>query len=126
MLRRMILHHKLAGERSIAVQRYRAEIPFRIDQRADDRRRRAVRCEQGEGGLFRNTVILYYVVAIHRGDGVPCHGRYRLARSEQLRQMDLDRIHAGHMMHHYAHFSSIAGQTCLPFHIGKSGGERGQ
>ena len=100
MAHRMILKYELAGERSIAIERHgRGAIQIFIAKSTYCRGRRStVVCQQGERGFLRNAVILFRVVAVHRVDGVPGHAGDWLAGSQQLREVDLDRVHAGNVI----------------------------
>ena len=52
-------------------------------------------------------------------NGVPGHAGDRLAGSEQLREVEFDRVNAGDVMDHYANLSSIMGNERLPLFFGK-------
>src|SRR5438552_12097179 len=38
-----------------------------------------------------------------------------------MREVDLDRVHAGNVMHHNADLPSVMGKACLPLCLGKCG-----
>src|SRR6266849_10824367 len=120
---RMILQHKLAGERSITIERHgRGAIQLFIAKSTYCRcRHRTVGCQKGERGFLSNAIILFRVVSVHRIDDVPGNAGDRLAGSEQTREVDLDWIHTGNVMHHYANLPSVLGKARLPLCFRKCG-----
>src|SRR5260221_12285631 len=121
----MILKHELAGERSIAIKRHwRGAIQFLIAKSTYLRGRRGtVGRQQGERGFLCDGIILFRMVSVHGIDGVPGNAGDWLAASEHTCQVDLDRVHAGNMMHHYANLASVLGNARLPLCFGKRGHE---
>ena len=83
-------------------------------------------CQQGQRGFLGDAVILFRVVAVHRVDGVPSHAADGLAGGQHLREVDLDRVDAGNVMHHDADLASVVGNARLPFRLGKRGRKCGE
>src|SRR5262249_13749459 len=120
---RVILQQKLASERSVAVERHRrGAVEFFVGKGTDCRgRRRTVAFQQSECSFFGDVVILFCVIAVYRIDDVPCHTGDRLAGSEQTRKPDLNRIHTGDVVHHYANLPAVFWKARLPLRFGKRG-----
>ena len=75
-----------------------------------------------------NAVMLFRRLcpAIDGVHGVPSDAGDRLAGSHQLRQVQLNRVDAGDVMHYDADLSSVMGNARLPLGLGKGGRECGQ
>jgi hypothetical protein len=118
---RMILEEELASERSIATQRYwRSAIQLFITQGAYRRSRSgAIACQQGKRGFFCDGIVLLRVVAVYGVNAIPGYACDWLASSEQLRELDLDRVHGGNVIHHDSDLSPILGNARLPLCFGK-------
>ena len=84
---------------------------------------RAVAPKQIERRLSRNGVVLSCVPGIHLVDDVPGHSRHRFAFGKRLRQLNLQRVHGGDVMHDHADLPPVPGDARLPLRIGESAGE---
>ena len=98
-----------------------------VAQRADGRRGGgAVALEQIHRRLFRHGVVLLGVPGIHLVDDIPRHARDRIPAGENLRQLDLDRVHARDVVHGDADLASVLGHAGLPLFVREAAGERRQ
>jgi len=66
-----------------------------------------------------NRVVLVRVPGIHVVNLVPRHARDRMTAGERLRQLDLERVDAGDVMHDHADLAAVLRQTGVPLRVRK-------
>ena len=122
---RVVLEHELAGERRIGVERHGGGPIELLVAESPDRSRgcRAVAPKQIERRVSRNGVVLSCVPGIHLVDDVPGHSRHWFAFGKRLRQLNLQRVHGGDVMHDHSDLPPVPGDARLPFLIGEGARE---
>ena len=115
----VILEKELARQRGVRVERHRSSsIKLLIAQRADrGRGGRAVLPEEIQRRLFRHRVIVPGVRGIDLVHLFRRDAHNRLASGEYLRQLNLQRIHAGDVMDDDSNLAAVSGKTCLPLRV---------
>ena len=113
---RVVLEEELAGQRGVGVQRHgRGGVELRITERPDGRRgRRAVAPEQIDRRLAGHRLVVASVSGIDVVHDIPGDADDRLPGGERLRQLDFQRVHAGHVMDHYPDRAAITRNRGLP------------
>ena len=83
----------------------------------------AVAAKQIERRLLGDRIVLRGVTGIHFVNDVPGHSLDRLALGKRLRQLDLQRVHRGDVMHDNSNLAAVAGDACLPLGVRERGCE---
>ena len=122
----VILEHELARERRVIAERHRGRaIEVFVPECPNGRcRSRAVETEQIQRCRLRDGVVLHGVPCVHLVDSAPGHARHRLSCGDRLRDLNLQRVHAGDVVHDDADLASVPGHACLPLGIGEATGKR--
>jgi len=115
--KRVVLHEELTRQRGVAVQRDggRAIERFVADRSNGRCRLPAVALKKIQRfGLFDRSV-LSRMFGVHLMNRVPCDAGDRLSGGQRLRQLDLERVYARHVMHDDADEAAVLRHRSLPF-----------
>ena len=85
-----------------------------------------LRRSRSSAASFVTRVVLLGVPGVHLVDVVHGHARHRLAAGQRLRQLDLQRVDAGDVMHDDADLAPVPGDAGLPLRVGEGAREGGQ
>src|SRR5262249_48921585 len=125
---RVILEEELARERRIPVHRVGSNaVEIRLRDGAERGcRRRGILLYQGDRFRLADAVEIARVLGVDGVHVVPRDVIDDAAAGQLLRQPDLERVHAGHMMHHDADLAAVVRNRRLPVRVAQSFGERDQ
>jgi len=117
---RVVLEPELQRQRGVIVERDAVRpIQLLIGERPDRRgSRRAVLTHCLDRSLLRDSVVVLGMLRIDAVHRLPRHPGDRLACLQLLRQLNLQRIHRGHVVHHHADLAAIL-HPLLPLGIGE-------
>ena len=123
---RVILEHELARDRRVAVERdRRGAIELLVAQRADrGRGRRAVLPQQIDAlRVLRRRIVLGRVGGVHRVHVVHVTPAPACRATTICASVNLERVHAGDVVHDDADLAAVMGDARLPLRVGEAGRE---
>lgn len=121
----VIFEHELARERRVGVERHRSGLrQLRVRERPDGGcRSQAVLLQQCDGGFPCDVGVLRCMTRVHLVDSGHRDAGDGLAVRNGHRELNLERVHAGDMMHDDAHRAPVVWNASLPFRVGERGRE---